>query len=420
LFARLACEAFEHLNEIATFLMPSQPSTIRVLSLVEAATINAVAKNVLEFSRSARELNKRNFNFPQIDELIVTFDRRDTNDKAPNEFVIAARELGLEVQLIPERRRFDVNVIPALRRIVAETKPDLIVTHSVKSHFILWRSRLWRTVPWIAFHHGYTTTDRKMRVYNRLDRWSLPKADQLMTVCKAFARTLADATGAPVAKIVVQHNSIRLRPPASAEAVRDLRARLRIADEERIVLSIGRLSREKAHSDLISAFKLLRDTHPETKCKLVIVGDGPERARLEAGARSSGVQSDVIFTGQQSDVQPFYGVADVFVLPSRSEGSPNVLLEAMVAGVPIVATHVGGVPEIVETNQSALLVPPNHPRELADAITRVLIETDLARRLTSNASAIVATRFSPDEYVRCLLATYVKTIRGRQEQTSQR
>jgi glycosyltransferase involved in cell wall biosynthesis len=400
--------------------MPSQPSTLRILSLVEATTINAVGKNVLEFSRSAREHRKRDSNFPQVDELIATFDRRDANDQPPNEFVRAARELGLELQLIPERRRFDISVIPALRRIVAETKPDLIVTHSVKSHFILWRSRLWQTLPWIAFHHGYTTTDRKMRVYNRLDRWSLPKADQLVTVCQAFARELAAATGVSVDRIVVQHNSIRLRPAASDDAVRDLRTRLQIADDERIVLSIGRLSREKAHSDLISAFKLLRDTHPEIKCKLVIVGDGPERTRLEAGARSAGVQSDVIFTGQQSDVQPFYGVADVFVLPSHSEGSPNVLLEAMVAGVPIVATHVGGVPEIVETNQSALLVPPNHPGELAEAITRVLIETELARRLTANASAIVTTRFSPDEYVRCLLATYVKTIRGRQEQNSQR
>jgi glycosyltransferase involved in cell wall biosynthesis len=400
--------------------MPSQPSTLRILSLVEATTINAVGKNVLEFSRSAREQRKRDSNFPQVDELIVTFERRDANDQLPNEFVRAARELGLEVQLIPERRRFDVSVIPALRRIVAETKPDLIVTHSVKSHFILWRTRLWQTLPWVAFHHGYTTTDRKMRVYNRLDRWSLPKADQLVTVCQAFARELTAATGVSVDRIVVQHNSIRLRPAASDDAVRDLRTRLRIADDERIVLSIGRLSREKAHVDLISAFKLLRETHPEIKSKLVIVGEGPERAKLEAGARPPGVQSDVIFTGQQSDVQPFYGVADVFVLPSHSEGSPNVLLEAMVAGVPIVATHVGGVPEIVETNQSALLVPPNHPRELADAITRVLIETDLAPRLTSHASGIVATRFSPDEYVRCLLATYVKTIRGRQEQNSQR
>jgi glycosyltransferase involved in cell wall biosynthesis len=400
--------------------MPSQPSTLRILSLVEATTINAVGKNVLEFSRSAREQRKRDSNFPQVDELIVTFERRDANDQLPNEFVRAARELGLEVQLIPERRRFDVSVIPALRRIVAETKPDLIVTHSVKSHFILWRTRLWQTLPWIAFHHGYTTTDRKMRVYNRLDRWSLPKADQLVTVCQAFARTLAEATGVPIAKIVVQHNSIRLRPPASAEAMRDLRTRLRIADDEQIILSIGRLSREKAHVDLISAFKLLRETHPEIKGKLMIVGDGPERARLEAGSRSPGVQSDVIFTGQQSDVQPFYGVADVFVLPSHSEGSPNVLLEAMVAGVPIVATHVGGVPEIVETNQSALLVPPNGPRELAEAITRVLSDSDLARRLSSNASVMVASKFSPDEYARCLLATYVKTIRARQEQNSPR
>ena len=379
-------------------------AALKILSLVEATTVNAVAKNVFEFSYSAQELNEKAPDFPAIDDLIVTFTR--SNDRSSNEFLTAARELGLQVQVIPERRRFDLTVIPTLRRIVEEATPHLIVTHSVKSHFLLWRSRLWQTYPWIAFHHGYTTTDLKMRAYNRLDRWSLPKADRLLTVCDAFARELAAITHVPIEKIAVQHNSIRPRPAPSAKAVQNLRSSLGITDDERVMLAAGRLSREKAHIDLISAFKLLREQNPQLKSKLVIVGDGPERAKLEGTVRSYALESDVIFTGQQSNVQPFYAIADVFVLPSHSEGSSNVLLEAMAAGVPIIATAVGGVPEMIEDNQSALLVPANDPSALSAAISRLLTDGDLAHRLTSNASALVSNRFSPEEYVRSLTEIY--------------
>jgi len=210
----------------------------------------------------------------------------------------------------------------------------------------------------------------------------------------------------PIEKIAVQHNSIRPRAAPSAETVRNLRRSLGIADDERVVLAIGRLSREKAHTDLLSAFKLVRDKHPQLKSKLVIVGDGPERAKLVATARSYASESEVIFAGQQSEVWPYYSIADVFVLPSHSEGSPNVLLEAMGAGVPIIATAVGGVPEMIEDNQSALLVPANDPSALSAAISRLLTDGDLAHRLTSNASALVSNRFSPEEYVRSLTEIY--------------
>jgi glycosyltransferase involved in cell wall biosynthesis len=297
---------------------------------------------------------------------------------------------------------------------VERQRPDLVVSHSVKSHFLVWRSHLWRDCPWIAFHHGYTTTDRKMRIYNRLDRWSLPVADRLLTVCHAFARELATNTGVPIAKIAVQHNSIRPRPLASPEGARALRSKLGIAPDESMLLAVGRLSKEKAHLDLLAAFAHLRETDRELKCKLVIVGDGPERETLEAAVKSSGINVDVIFTGQEKDLQPFYAAADVFVLPSHSEGSPNVLLEAMAANVPIVATDVGGVPEIVENNESALLIPPNDPQAMAAAIVSILNDQELARRLTTNSAELIANQFTPERYVRGLVEIYGNVINGRQ------
>lgn len=395
--------------------MPDKKSSLKILSIVEATNVNAVAKVVLEFYRSARELGQTAPEFPPIEGCAVTFDRRPDYDGPPNDFVAAAGELGLDVELIPERRRFDLSVIPALRGVVESRNPDVVVTNSVKSHFIMWRSRLWHKFPWVAFHHGYTSTDLKMRVYNRLDRWSLPQADRLVTVCQAFARELAGTTGVRIENISVQHNAIRREQSVSAVDAESLRARLGIAANESVVLTVGRLSREKAQIDLIEAFKRLGDRKPKISSRLIIVGDGPERARLEAAAESFGGKGLVIFTGQVSDVQTLFAVADVFVLPSHSEGSPNVLLEAMAAYLPIVATAVGGVPEMVANNESALLVPPNDSSSIAAAIARILTNRELAQRLTTNAATLVDTRYTPENYVRFLVEIYREVIVARQQ-----
>jgi glycosyltransferase involved in cell wall biosynthesis len=382
--------------------------SIKLLTIVEATTINAVAKTVLEFYRTARELSAMP-DFPVIEGCVVTFDRQRDRTR-PSDFVGAAREVGLDVEVIPERRRFDLRVIPALRSLVETRGSNLIITNSVKSHFLVWRSRLWRKHPWVAFHHGYTDTDRKMRLYNRLDRWSLPHADRVVTVCHAFAEELAGSTGVSIDSISVQHNSIRRQPPVSAADVEAFRGRLGVGERERVVLSVGRLSREKAHLDLIDAFQRLRERKPNLSPKLIIVGDGPERSRLEAAVESIDCKEHVVFTGQVNNIRPFYAIADIFVLPSHSEGSPNVLLEAMAANLPIVATGVGGVPEMVANNESALLVPPNDPTSLATAIATVLADKALAQRLATNAGILVDTQFDPKNYVRSLVEIYRQVV----------
>jgi len=365
--------------------------------------MNAVAKVTLDFYRTAREL--ADAAEASIDGRVITFIRGDHQDQL-NEFLRTFRDDGIEVDVIPERRRFDLKVLSALRKLVEAHQPDIVVTHSVKSHFVMWRSQLWRTVPWVAFHHGYTTTDRKMRVYNRLDRWSLPKADRVMTVCHAFALELASITGIPVEKFLVQHNAIRSSAPASPTDIDALRQRCGLTKNEKIILSIGRLSKEKGHIDLIDAFAKLFERKPEINARLILVGDGPERDRLHAAANASAFGGRIIFVGQVSRVQPFYAIADVFVLPSHSEGSPNVLLEAMAANVPVVATSVGGVPEIVENEASALLIPVNHPAAMASAIARLLNDRSLANRLTNVASGLIKRNHSPELYARSLIELY--------------
>jgi glycosyltransferase involved in cell wall biosynthesis len=385
-------------------LDPTQRQKLKLLAIVEATTVNAVAKNMLEFHRAVNELQKSAGEFPGVELSLITFGRGD--NALENEFVRVARGQGLDVDIIPERGRFDLKTISRLRTLVDARTPDIVLTHSVKSHLLMWRTGLGKRIPWVAFHHGYTTTDAKMRAYNQIDRWSLPHANRVVTVCEAFARELTTKRGLSPEEIVVQHNSIRPATAVSEDAVRALKNGLGIDVNERIVLAVGRLSREKGHIDFLHAFKLLRESDSELKARLIIVGDGPERTNLKAGAASLGIADHAIFTGQVRDVETYYSMADVLVNPSHSEGSPYVLLEAMAAGVPIIATAVGGVPEILKDEESALLVPSREPRILAAAMLRLLSNQEFARDLAVSASALVTVRHSPETYARSLVGLY--------------
>lgn len=380
--------------------------TIKLLSVMEATTVTGPAKNLLGFARRVRSREfTEPLGLPRVETTVVTFVRGASASSAPNAFVSAARDAGVEVEIIPERFRFDPRVFKELRSVVERVAPDVLQTHSVKSHLLLRLSGLGRRYPWVAFHHGYTTPDAKMRLYNQLDRLSLPSAARVVTVCGPFAERLARA-GVRRERISVLHNSVAPAVATGEDAARALGVKLGVDEGERVILSVGRLSQEKGHADLVAALGHLGRLAPDLSFKLVLVGDGPERARLEEDARARGLSERIIFAGHHADVRPFYALADVLVLPSYSEGSPNVLLEAMAAGLPVVATAVGGVPEIVAHEESALLVAPRDEQALAAAVARILSDAPLARALAAKASELAAVRFSPEAYARAVLEIY--------------
>jgi len=396
-------------------------SAIKLLAVMEASTVTGPAKNLIEFCRRARVADNR---LPAINASVATFQRRLNNGKpvtssknerttraaiAPNRFVAALRDANVTTYVIDERFRFDARVIESLRKIVEQARPDIIQTHNIKSHLLMKLSGLWKRHLWVAYHHGYTTTDLKMRVYNRIDRFSLPYADRVVTVCDAFARDLMRA-GVHGERISVRHNTVRTDWMTEQQDRTSLKNHLGIQETERVVLAVGRFSREKAITDLVSALGELRDINHELSFKLVLVGDGPERAMIENLARVLGLIDRIVFVGQVADVRPYYAIADVFALPSHSEGSPNALLEAMAAGVPTASTSVGGVPEIITHGETGLLVAPHDTRAMAEAINRILTEENFGERLAANASALVRERFSPEAYRRSLVEIYSELV----------
>jgi glycosyltransferase involved in cell wall biosynthesis len=361
------------------------------------------AKNLIEFGRRAAGQGNSELS---ANVTIATFHRG--KEPAPNEFVRACEKAGLEVHVLRERFLFDLAVIPAIHKLIALCKPAIIQSHAVKSHFLIRLTGINRERPWIAFHHGYTWTNPKTRIYNYLDRWSLPAASKVVTVCRPFAYALEEI-GVRPERIVVQHSSVATFSPASDKDVFALRETLGIPLDTQVVLCVGRLSREKAQADVVEAAALLRRENKHRKIRFVLIGEGPDQQQLKDMARSFSVEDWFVFTGYLSDLRPYYTMANLLVLPSHTEGSPNVLLEAMAAGLPIVATAVGGVPEMVANEKEALLVEEHNPFALARAIGRLLSDANLQRRLSEAARQSIFA-YSPAAYCDSILSLYKRCL----------
>ena len=369
-------------------------TNLRLLAIIEATSITGPAKNLLEFARLGKDAG--------VDTSIATFARGE----ADNLFIRTAREAGIAVEVIPESGPFDPSAMRALADAADRLHPDMIQTHAVKSHFLARLAGLPRRAPWVAFHHGYTWPTRRAQAYNQLDRWSLRAARKVLTVSAPFRDELV-SHGVRRERIEIVHNAIRpdwgSRGSAPAETVA-LRDSLGIPAGRKVVLIVGRLSKEKDHLTLIRALSRLQsriDPH------LLIVGEGPNRSSIEQEIARLGLAEHVTLTGHQPSAEPYYRIADLAVLSSLSEGSPNALLEAMAAGVPAVATAVGGIPEIVQDGESALLVQPSDLEGMSAAMARLLIdEPSLALQLAERSRTLVRERHTPEGRVRKLIGIY--------------
>ncbi len=293
---------------------------------------------------------------------------------------------------------------------VEENNPDILETRNVKSHFFVRRLGLHRKYPWVAWNHGYTATSWLDRAYTQMDRWSLRGVYRMVTVCRPFADKLV-ALGVPREKITILHNAVKpfVRPPA--EQVEQLRRSLTLSDDEAVILSVGRLSFEKGHADLLRAGAALAAMPGAPRFRIVIVGEGPERDAVRRLASQLAIDKLVTLAGFQRDTKPYYALATVVAVPSHSEGSPNVVLEAMAAGLPIVANAVGGVPEILEEGITGLMVPARNPDAMAQALMRVLSDGELRERLGAAGRARTLTDYTPEAYRRKLVSFYQDTIR---------
>jgi glycosyltransferase involved in cell wall biosynthesis len=366
---------------------------VRVAAVMDTSIVSGPGRQLAALAAPLREAG--------VDLRVIVFQHTGREHSDYRRFLERA---GVDHVVVPFARTLDRTLLPKLRAAIDAFAPHVVQTHSYRPTTLVWLLRR-AGVPWkwLGFFHGTTNEDLKVRVYHWLDRKLLPSADRIVVMSRLQLAHFADCGDRA---LQIYNAVIPVPPVAPTDATRATLAAVEAIPRPRVGV-VGRLSAEKGVDVMLHALKRLADGG--TAASLVIAGDGPDRAMLEALAASLGVADRAHFLGPVLPIEPLYPTLDLLVIPSRSEGLPNVLLEALRADVPVVSTRVGAVPEVLDGTGAGWVVPPEDPAALSAAIAEALREPVEHGR---DARAGVVRRFSLDQRVQAHVTLYRDVLAG--------
>ena len=298
-----------------------------------------------------------------------------------DEFLAVIRDAGYDAVRLQRDSPHLRSAVRELTTLFRDRDADVVLCHGYKANLLGRVAARRAGIPAVAVSRGWTGEDRKIRVYEAVDRRHLRFMDHVVAVSDGQAEKVRRCR-VPARKLTVIRNSARLAAFAAPDPVfRDRLNEMFPSDNQSspLILAAGRLSPEKGFDVLVEAAAIV----PEAR--FVLFGEGGERDRLETRITELDLGKRVKLPGFTREFDQFVPWADVFVLPSHTEGLPNVALEASAAGVPVVATAVGGTPEVVADGVTGHLVPPARPDLLAKDI-RALLTDEPSRRKMGDAA----------------------------------
>jgi glycosyltransferase involved in cell wall biosynthesis len=377
--------------------MSSPPTTepIKILRVIARLNMGGPALHVAYLTAGLRE---RGYDTTLVagslargeDSMAFVADARDVE-------IVRIDELGREIS--PLR---DFVATLRLARLIRRERPDILHTHTAKAGTVGRAAAVLagRRRPPIVVHtfHGHVLRGYfgpvRSRFFRLLERWLASRTTALIAVSPQVRDDLVALGVAPAERFVVVRLGIELdeRVAAGQNGRAESRRYLGIEPDRFAVGWIGRMTAVKRTDDVLVAFKRLRDEGVDAV--LCMVGDGPDRPELERRAHELGVVRDTLFLGYQEDVAPFYAAFDALVLPSSNEGTPVSAIEALAAGRPVVATRVGGVPDVVQEGWDGFLVDPGATDDLADRLTRLARDPELRERMGAAGRERVLPRYA--------------------------
>lgn len=282
---------------------------------------------------------------------------------------------GVKLIYLDKKMGLDVSMVPKLVRVMKAERPEVVHTHldvikyAVAAAKITGVKKCIHTVHNVAEEEAEGLAQKLINKFYFSLGWSSPVA-----LSPKVQKTILDFYGLPENRVPVIFNGIDL---SRCHVKSDY-----TAGDPVTLIHVGRFNHQKNHRGLLDAFSMLLQQQPD--CRLRLLGDGELREETEAYARELGIWEKVDFLGSQSNVYPFLHDADVFLLPSHFEGMPMTIIEAMGTGLPVVASQVGGVPDMLRQDVSGLLVPCD-AKAVCDACARLVQDQELRRKLGENA-----------------------------------
>lgn len=372
---------------------------INVLHLRDTYEIGGPGKTILETHRA---IDRNRFRMH-----LGVFVRDGESGDSP--FTTEARRLDMPVHFVRGRHSYDPRMIGRVNDLVRTLQIDIVHAHEVKSDVIAYLAARLRPVPIVTTLHGWIGNGLKQRGLIALDKRVARGFDRVIAVSRKIERQLIDA-GVPADKIRMLHNAIvveRYRRTGRRGVLAEVIGR---PVPSPVIASIGRLSIEKGHADLINAIDLVKRRGRDVS--LVLIGDGPERPKLIQQINALGLQGTVHLPGYMQEPQRFLEEVDLMVLPSHTEGLPNAALEALLMEVPVLATRVGGTPEVITDGETGRLVPSHSPKALAEAILEFIAEPEVWMRMARRGKGMVESNFDFLARTRKLQVIYEELMMG--------
>lgn len=320
-------------------------------------------------------------------------------EAGPGDHPVATRavELDVDVRRLVVPPRAYLREYGILRKALTEIRPDVVHTHGYRADLIGGLAARRAGVPWMSTVHGFTGGDRKNRLYEWLQVRAYRRSQAVVAVSGPIRDRLV-REGVPPSRVHLLPNAWSPKPFLPRE---EARRRLGIEDSAPVIGWVGRLTHEKGADIFLEALALL----PHCAWVASIIGDGAERPALKALAARLGIADRLRWHGLLPDAAGLYPAFDAWVLSSRTEGTPIALFEAMAAGVPIVVTSVGGVPDVVSPAE-ALIVDPERPDLIAAGLSSLLDNPRAADERAEAARRRLIEAFEPNVWLDAHLALY--------------
>jgi glycosyltransferase involved in cell wall biosynthesis len=329
-------------------------------------------------------------------------------DASAREALARLSAVGVRLLGLGRRGKVDVWVWGRLARLLRHERIDVLHAHKFGSN--VWGTLIGRIarVPVVLAHeHTWSYEGQPLRRF--LDREVVARgADRFIAVSREDQRRMIEIEHIDPLRTLFIPNGVPSSPPPSG---RDVRVELGIEPGVPVIGAVGLLRSQKAQHVLVRAASLLIDEWPQVQ--VLIVGDGPERAALQGLARELGVADTVRFLGRRTDVPDVLCALDIAVCCSDFEGSPLAVMEYMDAALPVVATAVGGLPDLIEPDVHGLLVPPNDPPALAGALAELLRDPERAHAMGEQGRQRRRAEFDIDVLVRRLEDLYCELLEER-------
>ena len=303
-------------------------------------------------------------------------------------------EAGVKIEFLNKKRGLDLSIIKKLKLLFDREKPDAVHSHLDAQKYVMIAANQSK-VP-VRMHTVHTLAEKEYGWVSKFLAKTFYQKHNVIPVAlsKVVQESISTVYELPLESIPVILNGIDLTNCITKENYS--------IGEDIKILHIGRFSKEKNHKGLIDAFKIFHTVRPNSILELI--GDGPMFDEIKQYVIDQNLGNAVVFLGLQSNVYQYINNADIFVLPSLYEGIPLTLIEAMGTGIPIVATKVGGIPNMLTNNESALLTSLDSS-EIANAFEELYNDADLRERLGKNA-LVRSKEFSSEEMARKYLAIF--------------